>query len=401
MTSIKAKFRPSASPDGMGTVYYQLICERVVRQIATPYRIFPAEWDSARSAVKTATGSPRHEALAAIREAMVRDMERLVRISRRLADQGYGCSADDIAAEFRRQWCECTLFAYMEARIAALRLNGRVRTSETYSSALASFRKFRDGCDIMLDSISPVLMESYGAWLRQKGLVPNTVSFYARILRAVYNRAVDEGITDDRRPFRHVYTGIDRTVRRALPLAAIRRIKNLDLSRSPRLDFARDVFMLSFCLRGMSFIDMAFLRKTDLRDGHVTYRRRKTGQLLTIAWTPAMQSFLDKHPSPSGPYLLPVIPADAPDGRKACHTACGKINLRLKAVARLAGIPGSLTLYVARHSWASAARAKGIPLAVISEGLGHDSEATTQIYLASLSSSAVDRANAFIIKSLQ
>lgn len=43
----------------------------------------------------------------------------------------------------------------------------------------------------------------------------------------------------------------------------------------PSADFARDMFMLSFYLRGMSLMDMAFLRKSDLSYGYVTYRRRK------------------------------------------------------------------------------------------------------------------------------
>ena len=63
-------------------------------------------------------------------------------------------------------------------------------------------------------------------------------------------------------------------------------------------------------------------------------------------------------------------------------------------------LPIPLTLYVARHSWASVAKAQGVPVSVISEGLGHDSEATTQIYLASLDSSVVDKANSMILKSL-
>ena len=76
------------------------------------------------------------------------------------------------------------------------------------------------------------------------------------------------------------------------------------------------------------------------------------------------------------------------------------INHSLKAVAKVVGVTIPLTLYVARHSWASIAKSKGIPLSVISEGMGHDNEATTQIYLASLDTSAVDKANSLILKSI-
>lgn len=138
------------------------------------------------------------------------------------------------------------------------------------------------------DGITSEMMQCYQAHLLARGLTMNTISFYMRILRTCYNRAVDEGITEQRTPFRHVYTGIDRTVKRAVGLATIRRIRDLDLSASPALDFARDMFLFSFYTRGMSFIDMAFLRKSDLHDGVLAYRRRKTGQLLRIGWERCM-----------------------------------------------------------------------------------------------------------------
>ena len=158
--------------------------------------------------------------------------------------------------------------------------------------------------------------------------------------------------------------------------------------------------MMSFMLRGMSFIDMAYLRKTDLANGYIVYRRRKTGQQLTIEWTKDMQLLLDKYPENSSDYLLPIIRNPDTNDRCIYRNTGYNINHNLKAVAKMVGITIPLTLYVARHSWASAAKSKGIPLSVISEGMGHDSEATTQIYLASLDTSVVDKANSIILKSL-
>lgn len=153
-------------------------------------------------------------------------------------------------------------------------------------------------------------------------------------------------------------------------------------------------------LRGMSFIDMAFLRKTDLQNGYVTYRRRKTGQKLVIEWTNEMQLILDKYPENASDYLLPVIRNPGTNERCTYHNMGYNINHNLKAIAKVVGVTIPLTLYVARHSWASIAKSKGIPLSIISEGMGHDSEATTQIYLASLDTSAVDKANSLILKSI-
>lgn len=410
MASIKVKFRPSTVADHEGTIYYQIIHERKVRQLLTEYKVFSNEWDERRAMVTATQNSERKTLILSIRERIRWDIERLTRIARKLDANGLSYTADDVIDEFNRYAHEYSLFNFMENIIAKLKHNGKIRTSETYKSTLNSFRKFlceakcrgliSNDDDIMLDRITSETMEGYAAWHKNRGVVPNTISFYTRILRAVYNRAVEDDIIENRNPFRHVYTGVDKTVKRALPLAVIRKIKALDLSVTPALDYARDMFLMSFYLRGMSFVDMAFLKKTDLRNGYVTYRRRKTGQRLVIAWTAEMQTILDKYPENKSNFLLPVIRNVGTNERCTYRNTGYNINHNLKRIASMVGVTMPLTLYVARHSWASAAKAKGIPLSVISEGMGHDSETTTQIYLASLDTSVVDRANSLILASL-
>ncbi len=400
MASIKVKFRPSQLPNHEGTIYYQIIHERKPRQLLTEYHVFPSEWDENRSMVITTQKSERKSFILSIRERIRWDIERLTKIIRKLENKSLPYMADDVIDEFNRYANEYSLFNYMESMIAKLKQNGKIRTSETYSAALNSFKKFRNDEDIMLDCINTEVMEAYEAWHHNRGNIPNTISFYTRILRTVYHRAVEDDIIENRNPFRHVYTGVDKTVKRALPLKTIKKIKALDLSLHPTLDYARDMFMMSFMLRGMSFIDMAYLRKTDLTNGYIIYRRRKTGQQLTIAWTTEMQMITDKYPENTSEYLLPIIRNSGINERCAYRNVGYLINRNLKKVAEMTNIKIPLTMYVARHSWASAAKAKGIPLSVISEGMGHDSEATTQIYLASLDTSVVDKANSLILKSL-
>lgn len=401
MATIKLKFRPSTDSDRKGTIYYQILHDRKVRQLNTKYHVYADEWDEKRSVIFTKRISERRDIVLRMREEINWDLERFSRIIRKLENKGFCYSADDIAEEFRRYRSEYTLFIFMESIILKLRRNGKTRTSETYTAALKSFRKYRRQEDLMLDCISPEVMEDYQAWLENRSLSANTISFYTRILRAVYNRAVDNDIIDDRNPFRRVYTGIDKTVKRALPLQIIKKIKSLDLSGFPNIEFARDMFMMSFYFRGMSFIDMSFLRKSDLRNGYIVYRRRKTGQILTIAWTTEMQSILDKYPRNPTQYLLPILCSSGVNELFAYRNVGYKINNNLKKVAEKIGIRIPLTLYVARHSWASIARLKGVPLSVISEGMGHDSESTTRIYLSSLDTTLVDKANRLILKSLK
>ena len=400
MASVKAMFRTSTVDAKQGVIYFQIIHNRVVRQLTTDYHIFSNEWDG-KSIQTAGSDSERRNYLKTTGERIDWDLKLLRSIVNQLDNRQQRYTADDIIATFKQSAKEYSLFNFMQGTIARLQQLGKQRTSETYRATLRSFMQFRDGKDIPVEEIDADMMLTYEAHLRNKGLARNSTSFYMRILRAVYNRAVEKGVTVNRNPFKQVYTGVDKTVKRAIPLKSIKQIKNLDLTMQPSLEFARDMFLFSFYTRGMSFIDIAYLRKRDLANGVLTYRRRKTGQQLLIRWEKCMQEIVKKYGTPAdSPYLLPIITAPGNAERAQYQTMLHRVNNCLKKIATLAAIPVQLTMYVARHSWASAAKNKNIPISVISEGMGHDSEMTTQIYLASLDTTVVDRANAQILKDL-
>lgn len=399
MASVKVKFRPSAIMDREGTIYYQIIHERIPRQLLTDYHILSSEWDEKRASISSIK-SGRNAFLNTIKEHIRWDIDLLNKIIRRFEDESSAYTSDEIIEEFKRSSSNNSLFNFMKREIARLKNNGKIRTSETYQATLRSFMKYRQGSDMHLGSITANIMEGYQAWLHQQGLSPNTISFYIRIIRAIYNRAIEEEIIEDRHPFRRVYTGVEKTAKRALSLATIKKIKSLELSLCPKLQFARDIFILSFMLRGMSFIDMALLKKRDLKNGQIFYRRRKTGQQLIIQWTKEMQEVLDQYPANTSEYLLPIIKNSTSNIRYVYKNVGEKINLRLKKIAEMVGVNIPLTMYVARHSWATIAKAEGIPISVISEGLGHQKESTTRIYLSALDTSIIDKANDKILKLL-
>ena len=399
MASIKVKFRPSTTANKEGTIYYQIIQNRVIRQLKTDYRLFMHEWNEEENAINTTNGSRQHY-LQSIEERIDWDIKRLQSIINQLENKRVKYTANDIISTFQKQANEQSLFNFMQGVIAQLQQMGKQRTSETYRCTLKSFMQFRVDKDVLLEDVDSDLMMMYEAFLRGRGLTKNSTSFYMRILRAVYNRAIEKDLTTNRNPFKHVYTGIDKTIKRAIPLKAIKQIKNLDLSLQPSLDFARDMFLFSFYTRGMSFIDMAYLKKKDLSNGILSYRRRKTGQQLFIRWEKCMQEIVNKYDNPLSEFLLPIIKRADKDNRLQYQSALRFVNNHLKSVVALLNIGITISMYTARHSWASIAKSKNIPISVISEGMGHDSEMTTQIYLASLDNAVVDRANAQILKDL-
>lgn len=399
MASIKVKFRPSTIDGKEGTVYYQVIKNRVVRQIKTDYRIFNSEWNDKNC--KLVFDCPdRYDYLRSIEERIKLDVTSIENLISRYECSKTHFTSNDIVEGFQAEVNEQSFFKFMQKQIAQLKLMGKYRTSETYHATLNSFATFRNGEDLLFAEFDSDLMLMYEAYLHKRGLTKNSTSFYMRILRAVYNRAVEKDLTINRNPFKHVYTGIDKTIKRAIPLKAIKQIKNLDLSLQPTLDFARDMFLFSFYTRGMSFIDMAYLKKKDLSNGILSYRRHKTGQQLYVKWEQCMQDIFLKWENQMELYLLPILKSSIGNERCLYKHTLYAVNKNLKEVAKMVKVTIPLTMYVARHSWASAAKNKRIPLSVISEGMGHDSETTTQIYLASLDSNVIDDANSIILEGL-
>ena len=198
-----------------------------------------------------------------------------------------------------------SFFTFFQMQTERLRGIGKVRTSETYRAALNKLKAFRKDKDLSPTQINGAMMEDLQAFLRSQNLSMNSISFYLRILRAVYHRAVEQGLTINRDPFRRVYTGHDKTEKRALSTDEIRRILHISLSDA-RERFARDLFLFSFYTRGMAFVDMAYLKKKDLHDGILTYKRHKTGQKLSIRWEPVMQEIVNRYAS-GNKYMLPII----------------------------------------------------------------------------------------------
>ena len=268
-----------------------------------------------------------------------------------------------------------TFFTFMDKVICYIRHEGRTRTTETYLSA-----RNRN-------------------WLKKRGLRLNTVSFYMRILRAVYNRAVDQLEIRDNRPFRHVYTGVAKTSKRAVSAEMVRLLRQYADKATAKQRFAIDMFFFSFYARGMSFVDMAFLRKSDIVDNVIVYKRKKTGQQLKVKCEEKLQEIIGRYQNES-PYVLPIITSNQESAHKQYRRCQRRINRHLKDIGRKIGLQFPLTTYVARHSWATIARNLDIPISVISESMGHTSEKTTRIYLDSISSKVIDRANQSIIEAI-
>lgn len=316
------------------------------------------------------------------------------------------CTVQDAVGTGRKKGGEretLSFLACVDSVLEQLRLAGKFGTERNLRSARNSLERFLDGRPLMLDGVTVDVINRYERWLHSRGMTRNSSSFYMRQLRMVYYRWTKKWGGRQGTPFREVYLGIDRTRKRAVDASLIREMMQVDFTRDRSLAWARDLFVLSFCLRGMAFVDMAFLTKKNIHRDILRYKRRKTAAVLEVYMEPYVRLMLKRYePYVRGtPYLLPILTEEHP--QKAYLQYMNRLSYYNKLLKRLSvylhlEIP--LTSYVARHTWATTAHHMNIALPVISAAMGHSSEVTTQIYLASIEASAIDKANRQLLEAL-
>lgn len=188
MASVKVKFRPSTIGGKEGTLYYQVIHNRVVRQIYTDYKLFASEWDCHSEAViqhRVPNEQERNNYLLSINSRIRWDKDRLNKLIHTLSQSGIFVT-DDIVLRFQDNRQEQSFNDYIHQQIARLKRLGKIRTSETYTAALRSFSGFMNDKEVLFDQLNADLIVEYEAYLKGRGNSPNTISFYMRILKAVY-----------------------------------------------------------------------------------------------------------------------------------------------------------------------------------------------------------------------
>lgn len=271
-------------------------------------------------------------------------------------------------------------------------------SAKGFLSTLRSIKRFMGTQIIEFNDIDYHFIKRYEEYLHNTNIKQNTVSFYLRNFRTIYNMAYNDGIEmNDHNAFNKVKVKITKTVKRALKQDIIERISLMDLADKSELDKARDLFMFSFYTRGMSFVDIICLQHTDIVEDVIYYRRRKTDQYLEIAVTAPLRKLIDKY-NTDPTYVLPFInESNQPTLYKKYQATYGNIYRNLRILQKKLHLNSPLTTYVARHSWATIAKEQGVSTTIISEGLGHSSEKTTQIYLKEFDRSVIDRVNERIV----
>lgn len=401
MTSIKIKFRQSKISKKKGTCYVQLIHKRKMKTIATGIKLEKAEWNPLKECVITSkAGTQRLKELLLIQKYLDDVVLNLKDIIINLMTSQTYVTADMIVQNYRKLDCTRSFFTIMGERIEELNRNGQKRTAANYGSALRMFRRFRKDRDISPDEIDGKMMKELELYLKKNDNSLNTISYYMRILQAAYNYAVEKcWVKKNVYPFKKVFTGEEKTAKRAVGRNVVLKLEQLSLIRLPVLELTRDVFMFSLYTRGMAFIDIAHLKKENLNGNMLEYKRHKTGQLIQMNLPDCAIALIKKYAVMMGStdYLLPLL--YHPGRKKYCSydSALRLYNRRLKKLSEMMNLREPLTSYVSRHTWATLAKYQGVATIIISDAMGHTSEATTRIYLDKINNTVLDEANNAVV----
>ena len=380
--------------DGTFPIILRVTHNRKTTSVATGYSV-PAEyWDQGRAAIKKTykgfgniTRVNNH-----ILKQKAKAIDRLTKLDEE--NKLKYMSVPQVKEKLGPKSKTSSFFQFTEEIIQSLLEEKRIGNARSYRNVLREIKKFQKNVDFPFTELNYQFLTRLEHYYLAKGLSVNGLGVYMRTIRAIFNKAIKAGLIDRAAyPFETYSIKSKPTKKRAIRYEDIQKIEALNFEPSDPLFEARSMFLLSFYLMGVSFIDLAFLKVGNLVDGRVQYKRRKTGKFYDIKISANAQEILDHYleDKEGQDYIFPIIKRTSLfDQFRDIQWALKRYNTRLKEIAQLAGIEENLTSYVSRHTFASIANNMEIPVTAISQMLGHTNLTTTQVYLASLRRDIID-----------
>lgn len=365
-----------------------------------PLKIFlkPNQWDEKEQVVKK-----NHPNQKLLNHTIATKRLEVEGVILKLEQKGKPFSIQTILSAFGNTPANSDFLEYGFSLVEQLRQLGKFGNATAYATALRKLQNFAGNKALDFEDLDYSFLQRFQTSMLQEGMKVNAISVYLRSLRAIYNRAIKEGLVErNYYPFEDFTIKSERTINRALTKSQIKAIEHLDLPTGSPIWKNRQYFILSFNLIGISFSDMAMLRWSNLRGDRIIYKRLKTGRIYSIKLTPKareiIEYFLPEEEVDKEHFMLPVISMDyardkgkqwlkAREGNKLC-------NKSLARIAEMCGIEEKVTTYYTRYSWANIAKDLGYSKDLIAEALGHEyGNRVTGIYLDQYNNEVIDEAN--------
>lgn len=375
--------------DGRFPLVFQIIHQRRKLLYYTKYRVFQQQFNNELREIEYCEPSAYSvKEIAEINRELRREYKRLKNRILELEKENEPYSVEDIVGSNKKNGHHSYyLLQYIDSQIAYKKAMGKDGIAAAYYSTRISLKKYLNTIsarktDIRMEKIDCNFVVGYEDCLFAQGLARNTINYYLRNFRTIYNSAIRNGYkSKNDNPFAYIHTKPCKTVKRAINKNDMKELSSLSLPACSSMDIARDLYLFGFYAQGMAFVDIVFLKKKDINGDILSYRRHKSKQLIHVVVTPQMQRLINKYANDSE-YVFPILDAALPTPiYEQYRLALGRMNRYLKKIASLLNINVRLTTYTARHTWATLARESGAPISIISAGLGHTSEEMTRVYL--------------------
>jgi len=379
----------------------RIIHNRKSISISLGYSLLEKDWNEKTTSIKKTSKVVSN--VTRLNNLISKQKTRAFDIITQLQDSGEieTLSSKEIKDRILNKSSKITFFQYTTRLIQEMSEAGKFGNALVYKDCLRVSKKFTKEKDIRFEEINYKYLVRFENFLSANGNSVNSISVYLRTLRAIYNKAIKENIVkQEYYPFKNFSIKNGKTQKRAVKKEVIETIEELQLEPYSTLWHYKNYFLFSFYGMGLNFADMAHLKMNNIHLDRIIYSRQKTGKEYNIKITAKMHQILNHYTERKkiDSYIFPIIKrSDNPQlAYQDIVSSRRNYNKGLKEIAELCEIENNLTSYVSRHSWATIAKKKGVPTAVISEGLGHESEKTTQIYLDSFDKEVLDEYNEII-----
>lgn len=390
------------------------VFHRKPRIIHFPYSAPKNGWDDANMELKKSAFTNKNMDCKEINVKLYEKLHSAKSLINSLGDTLDNISVDTLIEHIKRAWDDAldsdlkknlsnplTINEWSEVIVQRKLKEQEPATAKWYKDCITAVTKFNKEKPVKFCDLTVTFLKEFELEHKAKGNSNNTISSYLRGVRAVYNSAMKEDKFEPvKNPFLHYKIPTTRrTKKKALPKENFSAIRELEYPVGSYLFHTKNYLLSMFNCRGMNLIDLAKLRVKNIQGDRIFYGRSKTDDPLSVKITKEFQGILDYYIVGKEPddFIFPIGYDGSVEFFTKYRSDRRLVNKLCKVIAEDAGLNVPLTSYYIRHSWATIAKNMGISTEVISEGLGHHSLKTTQIYLKSFDNSVIDEANELIV----
>jgi integrase/recombinase XerD len=394
-------YRGKALSDGRYPIILQLLHNGKGKRYSTKEACTPEQWDEGIGRVKARVkgGTTTNGILSAIETKVCEIVGSLVATK--------ALSLENFETRYRKPKAADDVIAFLEHAEGKLRAEGRISYAITHRNTASALRRFSNGKAVQFAELTARKLEALEQYLKSVGCTNGGIATYMRVLRVAVNNAIKEGLLHrDQYPFETARSRgysmkrlKSKSNPRSLTEQDMDKVKSFPFAEHPHLEESVRLFLFSYYARGMNFTDIAQLKRTDVYEGRIFYRRQKTNDAFSIPVSDTLAEILATFDGHGSPYLFPILDefhATEKQQWERIQRSLRKYNKDLKEIAEVVGTIIPLTSYVARHTFATTLKRKGVDLAVISELMGHESVNTTRAYLARFGSEVLDATDALL-----